>query len=48
MFSAGVVTLPANTMVEESVRDLAVQDDGTILYMYRTPQGLQILRYTCN
>lgn len=41
------LTLPANTMPEESVRDLAVRDDGTILYMYRTPAGLQVYQYTC-
>lgn len=41
------LTLPANTMAEESVRDIAVRDDGTILYMYRTEQGLQILQYNC-
>lgn len=42
-----VLTLPPNTMAEEGVRDLAVQDDGTILYMHRTEDGLQILQYTC-
>ena len=43
-----MLALPANTMSEETVRDLAVRDDGTILYMFRTEEGLKILQYSCN
>jgi hypothetical protein len=43
-----VLALPANTMAEESIRDLAVRDDGTLLYMFRSPEGLKILQYSCN
>ncbi len=42
-----VLVLPANTMAEESVRDLAVREDGTILYMHRSEEGLRILQYSC-
>jgi hypothetical protein len=41
------LTLPANTMPEDTARDLAVGNDGTILYMYRSETGMKILQYTC-
>lgn len=43
-----VLALPANTLAEESVRDLAVRDDGTVLYMLRSQEGMKILQYSCN
>lgn len=43
-----VLALPANTMAEESIRDLAVRDDGTILYMFRSEEGVKILQYSCS
>lgn len=42
-----VLSLPANTMGEESVRDLTVRDDGLILYMHRTQEGVRLLQYSC-
>ncbi|WP_051256733.1 hypothetical protein [Cystobacter fuscus] len=41
------LSLPPNTMAEESVRDLAVREDGLLLYMHRTQEGVRILQYTC-
>lgn len=43
-----VLALPANTMAEQSVRDLAVRDDGNILYMLRSQEGMEILQYSCD
>jgi hypothetical protein len=42
-----VLSLPANTLAEESVRDLAVREDGVIFYMHRTQEGVRILQYSC-
>jgi hypothetical protein len=41
------LALPVSPLPDESGRDLAVRDDGTLLYMYRTAQGVRILQYTC-
>jgi hypothetical protein len=41
------LVLPVSPLPDESGRDLAVRDDGTLLYMYRTAQGVRILQYTC-
>jgi hypothetical protein len=42
-----VLSLPANTLGEESVRDLTVRDDGLILYMHRSQEGMRLLQYSC-
>ncbi len=42
-----VLSLPPNRMAHRSVRDLAVRDDGVILYMHRTEEGVSILQYSC-
>ena len=44
----GVAVLPANTMPEETFRDLAVHDDGTIVYMVRSEAGVAVRSYRCN
>jgi hypothetical protein len=43
----GVAVLPANTGPEESFRDIAVLDDGTIVYVVRTASGAEVRRYRC-
>jgi outer membrane protein assembly factor BamB len=43
----GSVQLPANTLPEESLRDLAVLDEGGVLYQHRTEDGVTIGRYDC-
>jgi hypothetical protein len=43
----GSVQLPATTQPEESFRDFAVQDDGGVLYQYRTDQGVTVSKYDC-
>ena len=43
----GKIELPANTMPEESFRDLAVFDEGGVLYALRTEQGVTFQRYDC-
>lgn len=42
-----VLTLPPNNTGDETTRPFAVRDDGTLLYMHLTAQGLQIQQYTC-
>ncbi|MFL5355506.1 hypothetical protein [Archangium sp.] len=42
-----VLSLPPNTLADESVRDLTVRDDGLVLYMHRTQEGVQLLQYSC-
>lgn len=42
-----VLSLPLNTMAEESVRDLTVREDGVIFYMHRTEEGVRLLQYSC-
>lgn len=44
----GVAVLPPNTGPEESFRDLAVLDDGTIVYIVRTATGAEVRRYRCS
>jgi hypothetical protein len=44
----GTATLVANTMPEESFRDLSVLDDGTILYMQRNETGVAITQHQCS
>jgi len=43
----GLARLPANVLPDESFRDLAVADDGTLVYMHRTEAGVAIETYTC-
>ncbi|WP_394824383.1 hypothetical protein [Pendulispora albinea] len=43
----GQTSLPTNDTPEESFRDLAVGADGSIVYAWRSEQGVQYLRATC-
>jgi hypothetical protein len=43
----GSVQLPANTEPEESLRDLAVLDEGGVVYQHRTQDGVTIGKYDC-
>jgi hypothetical protein len=43
----GTAVMPANTMPEETFRDLAVLDDGGVVYALRTDAGVQYQRYDC-
>ncbi len=46
-FPVGSASLPVNTMPEETFRDLAVLDDGGVIYSVRTEQGVSYQRYDC-
>jgi hypothetical protein len=43
----GGAVLPANTVPEETFRDLVVQDDGGVVYALRTDQGVSYIHYDC-
>ncbi|HSN96856.1 MAG TPA: hypothetical protein VLS89_01115 [Candidatus Nanopelagicales bacterium] len=43
----GGAVMPANTLPEETFRDLAVLDDGGVIYALRTEQGTSYQRYAC-
>jgi hypothetical protein len=43
----GATSLPANTMPEETFRDLAVLDGGGALYVLRTESGVEVMRVDC-
>ena len=43
----GSVELPANTLPEETFRDIVVQDDGTIVLALRSDEGINYQRYEC-
>jgi hypothetical protein len=43
----GQVEMPANSMPEETVRDMAVMDDGGIVVAERTEQGIRYLEHHC-
>lgn len=43
----GSLELPVNTLPEETFRDLAVQDDGSIVYSLRSDEGVTYQRYQC-
>jgi sugar lactone lactonase YvrE len=43
----GRVTLPVSRSPEESFRDFAVTDDGTIVHALRTDEGVEYLRARC-
>ena len=43
----GSVQLPANGMPEETFRDLAVLDEGGVVYQLRTDKGVTLARYDC-
>jgi sugar lactone lactonase YvrE len=44
----GSVTVPANTMPEETFRDFVVLDDGGVLYAVRTPNGVTYYETDCS
>ena len=44
----GVAVMAANTMPQESFRDLSVLDDGTIFYMERGELGVAITQHHCS
>lgn len=43
----GEAVMPANTMAEETFRDLAVLDEGGVVYAHRTEAGTTYTRYDC-
>lgn len=43
----GTAELPANTVPEESMRDLAVLDGGGVVYQHRTDAGVTLEHYDC-
>lgn len=43
----GMARLPANTLPDESFRDLAIADDGRLVYMRRTESGVTVETYAC-
>lgn len=43
----GTAVMPANTLPEETFRDLAVLDEGGVVYALRTEAGVQYQRYDC-
>jgi hypothetical protein len=43
----GTALLPANTMPEESFRDLVVLDDGGVVYAIRTEEGVTYEQAEC-
>jgi hypothetical protein len=46
-YPLGSATLPVNTMPEETFRDFAVLDDGTVLYSVRTEAGVSYQKFDC-
>ena len=44
----GSAVMPANTLPEETFRDLAVLDDGGVVYSLRSEQGVTYQKYDCN
>jgi hypothetical protein len=43
----GAVQLPTNTSPEESLRELTVMDDGTLVFAHRTDAGMAFESYRC-
>lgn len=43
----GTAVMPANTLPEETFRDLAVLDEGGVVYALRSEEGVQYQRYDC-
>jgi hypothetical protein len=43
----GSAAMPVNTMPEETFRDLAVLDDGGVVYSVRTESGVSYQKYDC-
>jgi hypothetical protein len=43
----GSALLPANTMPEESFRDLVVLDEGGVVFAHRTEEGVSYEQYEC-
>lgn len=44
----GQTRFPANTMPEETFRELTVLPEGGVLFMERTEAGPRVVRYACN
>jgi hypothetical protein len=45
---AGSALIPANTLPEETFRDLTVLDDGGVIHALRSESGVTYQRYDCN
>ncbi|MRG90691.1 hypothetical protein [Polyangium spumosum] len=43
----GTAVLPVNTMPEETFRDMAVLDEGGVVYSVRTEEGVSYKKYDC-
>jgi hypothetical protein len=43
----GSAVLPANTLPDETFRDLTVLDGGGVVYAVRTEAGVSYERYDC-
>lgn len=43
----GAVQIATNTSPEESLRELTVTDDGTLIFAHRTPEGMAFESYRC-
>jgi hypothetical protein len=41
------VQLPPNTSADETFRELAVQNEGGVVYAHRTEAGMTLERYDC-
>jgi hypothetical protein len=46
-FPTGTAVLPVNNMPEETFRDMAVLDEGGVLYSVRTEQGVSYQKFDC-
>ena len=44
----GSAVMPANTLPEETFRDLTVLDGGGVVYALRSEQGVTYQKYDCN
>ena len=43
----GSAVLPANTLPEETFRDLTVLDEGGVIYALRSEQGVSYMQFDC-
>ncbi len=43
----GTAVMPANTLPEETFRDLVVLDEGGVIYSLRSETGVTYTRYNC-
>ena len=47
-FTAGIdFRFPANTMPEETFREMTVFPEGGVLFLERTANGTRVVRYSC-